>query len=139
MPRTKNPATPRFEASELAPFTLVLAEPVENLENHEQKSTRAYKRQLNDLTGQVLSPNFLGQLAKGLVKGRLSTLFESEPVGLYEGAFDEVGNLRGITFLEPTQLYEAWPKAELQAGEMYQQAIRNLIEAAVSHEPPINH
>lgn len=112
----------------VAPFSLRLAVPLQgSVYDRDNFSAVVFKQQLNDLTGGILRPNQLGQLAAGLEKGRIFRHETTQPTGLYELA--EGG--KGITFHNPVDLYERWFKLEKKVNVTMQQAMRNLIENAL--------
>ena len=112
----------------IAPFSLRLDVPLEgSVYDNKNSSAIAFKVQLNDLTGGILRPNQLGQLAAGFEKGRIFRHETTKPTGLYELA--EGG--KGITFHDPVALYERWFKLEKKVNVTLQIAMRNLIEKAL--------
>jgi len=93
----------------------------------------AFKSHLSALGNHVLSPNSLGRLAFGLVKGRMDTLYSSRSTGLYEAAgYDGDSMVRGITFHDPSTLATRW--RERTVGPTLRAAMKNIVKKAANTE-----
>lgn len=123
---------PVSETAERYEFTILLPVPFEgHIRDKHNPSADELKTYLGELTDDTLKLTQLGQLATALVQGKLSKLQDTHSAGLYTLA--EGG--RGITFDEPDKLYNEWQKEEHKVGPKFQEAMRKLIDSAMSREP----
>lgn len=114
---------------DLESFSLILPVPYEgDFYDRNNLSAQEFKKFLRAASGDILKSNQLGQLASGLVHGKVYRICNQPDHGLYEIA--EFG--RGITFHDPKTLYNNWSDAELKVGETMQSAMRNIIDYALS-------
>jgi hypothetical protein len=123
---------PELAEKKQGPFSLILPEPFTgNIYDRKNESAAEFKDFIRTITGNKLKPNQLGQLAAGLVHGQIYRIGNGPKPNLYSLA--EGG--RGITFHDPDTLYEGWDNVEKNVGPTMQEAIRDIIDYALT--PPV--